>query len=505
MAPTTLKHHASHTQPPRKFQPPSEPPGERGCGSDENSNTCCACESDSSDSERAVQNVETLFAANTSQISPPDASTSKDRSAIKGTHHRSPTCIHSNIFPEKEPLPVISNYGSVSEENVSNRVLDDTHNEHDEEEASVSSDHSLRSHESWLSVSSHAIESYKEGLFIPFVDSEGNHVGRGLLSLASVGVFLGLIMPNDPNLHGQWYPYYRWISSIIGYTYFVLWSVCFYPQVLLNYRRQSTAGLSNDFAVLNFMGWLFYSAYQSAMYFDHEIRDLYAERFANERSTVQSNDVAFAVHAMTLSFWYLVQIIYYGEKDQTCCTRLRLEGPTWFLVLAMGLPSVIMPLCISCGLLAYKRWLDYFYMLSAFKICCTLTKYSKQAWFNWRRKSIRGWSIWYNFLEFSGAILSMIQICLDSWDMNDLTGITGNMAKLALGLATIFFDVVFYAQRYVLYPEASLQGLCFTEGSGVKPSIVIQKPSSRLDLAKVDSQDSEDTVPLVLSDSIESL
>lgn len=211
--------------------------------------------------------------------------------------------------------------------------------------------------------------------------------------------------------------------------------------VLLNARRQSTRGLSNDFAVLNFFGWLFYAAYQSAMFFGHEIQELYGQRFANETSTVQSNDVAFAIHAMILSFFYLIQIVYYGNPDIPNCRRLKLKPTTWFLVLGMGLPGLFVPLAIVCQWLSDERWLDYFYMLSWFKICCTVTKYSKQVWFNYKRQSTQGWNIWYNFLECSGGALSMIQILLDSWDMKDLSGITGNMAKLALGVATIGFDV----------------------------------------------------------------
>jgi len=250
------------------------------------------------------------------------------------------------------------------------------------------------------------------------------------------GTIIGLAMPKNQYLDGQWYPWYRVISSVIGFNYFVLWSVCFYPQVLLNYRRQSTKGLSQDFAILNFMGWAFYSAYLCAMYFDDRIQALYAERFKNESSTVQSNDVAFAVHAMVLSFIYIVQIVYYGGSSQ-----LRLKPTTWFLVLAMGIPSAILPVLIRFGILPYSTWLDYFYGLSFFKICCTLTKYSKQVVHNWKRQSTKGWNIWYNFLECTGGTLSMMQIVLDSIDMRDITGITGNMAKLALGVTTLFFDV----------------------------------------------------------------
>jgi hypothetical protein len=84
----------------------------------------------------------------------------------------------------------------------------------------------------------------------------------------------------------------------------------------------------------------------------------------------------------------------------------------------------------------------------------------------------------------------MVQVVLDSVDMNDVTGITGNLAKFSLGLATIFFDVrvcflvqldglpwktvrflhhrslifalfrqaVFFTQHYVLYPSPIATG-----------------------------------------------
>ena len=294
-----------------------------------------------------------------------------------------------------------------------------------------------------------SLENFREGLSIPFTDEEGScsKITSGLGSLCIVGTLLGLIMPKNQYLHGQWYPWYRVVSSVIGYNYFALWSVCFYPQVLLNYRRKSTVGLSNDFAILNFMGWSFYSAYLVSMYYNKEIQILYAERFSNE-STVQSNDVAFSVHAMILSFIYLVQIVYYGETHS-----LPLKPGTWLLVLGMGIPSAVVPILIYGGYLDDSAWLDYFYILSFFKICCTLTKYSKQVVLNWKRKSTSGWNIWYNFLECSGGSLSMLQIVLDSYDMQDITGITGNLAKFALGFATIFFDALFFTQHYILYPS----------------------------------------------------
>jgi len=367
-----------------------------------------------------------------------------------------------------------------------NSWLDNTANLEDDDDKSISTTTSVTSLGSITTVA----ENFKEGLLIPFTDSEGTpaKVIWGLTCLCVVGTLVGMLMPKVIFVGGKWFPYYRYVSNIIGYNYFVLWSICFYPQVLLNYRRESTKGLSNDFAILNLMGWSFYSAYLSSMYFNADIKTMYSARFGEGESSVQSNDVLFSIHAMFLSAIYVVQIVYYGGKQKwdnhqrrnynkhnnnnkqqpskvvqelqkwlyilpAGVSQFKLKVQTWILIWAMGLPSVLIPLWIALGILPYERCLDYFYMLSFFKICCTLTKYSKQAWLNFSRKSTKGWNIWYNFLECSGGTLSMIQIVLDSLDMENMAGITGNLAKFALGLATLFFDGIFFTQHYVLYPS----------------------------------------------------
>ena len=347
------------------------------------------------------------------------------------------------------------------------------------------------------STASSLASSLRDSLLLPFVDDEGDlrDVVSGLTSLALTGALIGLCMPKSAQLQHDTNVYYPWISSVLGYTYTLLWSACFYPQVLLNYRRQSTQGLSPDFALLNFMGWTFYAVYLSGMFFSHDIQKLYQQRFSNEaKSSVQSNDVLFAVHAALLSFIYLIQIVYYRIKNRQRQKRLipschssnddvvddddddenydkaaekncpntkssspvsgqchhgkkrgpsmfRLQRPTWFLLLAMGLPTVMVPLLLSTGIVAYEHWLDYFYILSYFKLVCTLTKYSQQVRHNFRRQSTQGWNIWYTVLECSGGTLSMLQIVLDSWAMKDWSGITGNLAKFVLGVATLGFDV----------------------------------------------------------------
>mmetsp|Transcript_14913 Transcript_14913/g.33836 ORF Transcript_14913/g.33836 Transcript_14913/m.33836 type:complete len:492 (+) Transcript_14913:186-1661(+) len=466
--------------PPTMIPPPPPPPpaqddddGEDSLAGDNDSSE----EDDDEEANRIDANMET----------PLIGSRRQPRAAAKNQAFRSQlaTC-YSSI---QDTTTTTTTSGRPTEPSTTHRPAvaaeDTTTDDEDDDD-----DYSL-SGSSISSISTAVMTNFRDNLLLPFVSDETslNKIAAGMASLTLVGIVLGLVMPKQKlDEPGRWYPWYGHVSSVIGYTYFVLWSVCFYPQVLLNARRRSTRGLSNDFAVLNFMGWSFYSAYLASMFLDPSIRQLYTQRFQNESSTVQSNDVAFSIHAMTLSFVYLLQILYYNSGS------LKLKIQTWFLVLGMGLPTIVMPILIWTGIWAYERWLDYFYMLSFFKICCTLTKYSKQVLLNWKRKSTSGWNIWYNFLECSGGTLSMLQIVFDSLNMNDLTGITGNVAKFALGLATIFFDAIFFTQHYILYPDETTTTTAPSHkvlaGSGVPATIV--KPSDTLVLS-LNSFDEEGT------------
>jgi len=48
-------------------------------------------------------------------------------------------------------------------------------------------------------------------------------------------------------------------------------------------------------------------------------------------------------------------------------------------------------------------------------------------------------------------VLSILQLVIDSGLQADWSGITGNPVKLGLGNVSIFFDVIFMIQHYVLY------------------------------------------------------
>lgn len=291
-------------------------------------------------------------------------------------------------------------------------------------------------------------------LLSPITDEHGtaSSVAVGMVVLVCLGTALGLMSPKSHDLRGGVYPT---LSACIGYTYFLMWSVSFYPQAVSNFRRGTTLGLSADFAGLNVLGFACYSVYTVTLYYSSAIRHEYAQRHAGEMPTVQSNDVAFCLHALLLSSITLAQIGYYdglvarpsAAPRQPPCSR------TIGSVIGGMLMIVVLYPLIVVWMFGWGSMLDYLYLLSYMKIVVTLIKYIPQVILNFRRKSTAGWSIWQILLDFSGGVLSDTQLVLDSWNIRDFSGITGNLAKLFLGSVSIVFDIMFMLQHYVLYPH----------------------------------------------------
>jgi cystinosin len=248
------------------------------------------------------------------------------------------------------------------------------------------------------------------------------------------------------------------LSVIIGYTYFLCWSVSFYPQLILNYQRKNTTGLSPDFSILNVVGFGCYSIYVGFLFWSPIVREQYDERFhdnddaAHDDATaaaddshdpaVQSNDVAFAIHAFILSMVQVGQIIYYQERRRNMVSSIlsMIHSSTKYFLIGCVV------LCIIYGILVGFKvnnliFLDFLYMLSSIKLTITIIKYIPQVVLNYQRKSTVGWNIWNILLDFSGGSLSLLQLVLDAYIMNDFTAITGNFVKLGLSFVSLFFDV----------------------------------------------------------------
>lgn len=232
------------------------------------------------------------------------------------------------------------------------------------------------------------------------------------------------------------------ISLIIGWIYFFAWSISFYPQIYENFKRKSVVGLNFDFLALNLVGFTLYGMFNCGLYWIPEVEAEYFRRNPRGLNPVQLNDIVFAVHAAFATLITIAQCLCYESADQRVSTTARSILSAFFLIFITSL-----------GLTLFNviEWLDFLYYCSYIKLTITLIKYVPQAFMNYQRKSTVGWSIGNVLLDFTGGMLSMGQMLINAYNFNDWASIFGDPTKFGLGLFSVFFDVFFIIQHYILY------------------------------------------------------
>ena len=276
-----------------------------------------------------------------------------------------------------------------------------------------------------------------------------------LLALAGVvitlvGLGFGLSMPSA--LEGKGSTTVHYLSSVIGWTYFAVWSVSFYPQLYLNWARKSVVGLSFDFELYNLVGFAFYSVFNCAFYYDPNVQAAYMAANDGKKNLVQANDVFFALHATFITVLTIVQCFVYERGGQTISRQAGISicGVSGITLLYFVLVRSAAGGGGGGGFFSTLHWL---YWLSYVKLGITVVKYIPQVLLNRRRRSTSGWNIYNVLLDFSGGLLSIVQLLLDASVEEDWSGVAGDPVKLGLGMASLVFDVIFMLQHYVWYPQ----------------------------------------------------
>ncbi|GJQ71235.1 hypothetical protein Trydic_g10977 [Trypoxylus dichotomus] len=231
-------------------------------------------------------------------------------------------------------------------------------------------------------------------------------------------------------------------STVIGWIYFVAWSVSFYPQIYINYKRKSVVGLNFDFLFLNIVGFALYGLFNLGLYFIPEIKAEYFTRYPRGLNPVQVNDIVFAVHAFFACVITIGQTYIYERGEQ----RVSITAKT-----ILGIFFLFLLISIILSSVDVIHWLDFLYYCSYVKLTITLIKYIPQAYMNYKRQSTVGWSIGNIFLDFTGGILSMLQMIINAHNYDDWVSIFGDPTKFGLGLFSVIFDIFFIVQHYILY------------------------------------------------------
>ncbi|KAJ6637414.1 Cystinosin like [Pseudolycoriella hygida] len=235
------------------------------------------------------------------------------------------------------------------------------------------------------------------------------------------------------------------LSEVVGWIYFVAWSVSFYPQIYINFKRKSVVGLNFDFLALNIVGFFMYFLFNAGLFWNKYIQEEYFARYPQGLNPVLVNDVVFALHAMVATIVTIVQCYFYERAEQRVSNIARI---------ILGVFAICVVIFAILGGTTVIHWLDFLYYCSYIKLTITLIKYIPQAVMNYRRKSTVGWSIGNILLDFTGGILSMLQMLLNGYNYDDWNSIFGDPTKFGLGLFSVLFDILFMVQHYGLYRDA---------------------------------------------------
>ncbi|CAD5212682.1 unnamed protein product [Bursaphelenchus okinawaensis] len=252
---------------------------------------------------------------------------------------------------------------------------------------------------------------------------------------------------------------YKILIEITGWTYFIAWSLSFYPQAILNFQRKSVVGFNFDYGLLNVIGFFCYSVYNCALYFVPYVQELYIEKHERGAIPVLMNDVVFAVHAFFITGITGVQCFFYTRGNQ----RISYVCWAWcsvFAVVASG--SLVLQV------FGVFNWLQFITALSYIKLAVTCSKYIPPALYNFQRRSTVGWSIGTILLDFSGGILTILQMILQASNSDDWSIFMGNAVKCGLGVASVAFDVLFMVQHFCLFKNSHKINISVIDQAEVK-------------------------------------
>ena len=245
-----------------------------------------------------------------------------------------------------------------------------------------------------------------------------------------------------------------YLSIVFGWIYFVAWSVSFYGQFIENFRRKSVSGLNFDFEIYNLVGFSGYTIYTVRGYLDDNLGT----------GIVQIQDIFFAAHALLLTILTLIQILYfYNPKDKL----QKISNITITIILVLIWGAILLTI-VEYGFEYYDPHVkqDRKYIFNSLvylgwsKVFISLIKYIPQCVSNFKRKSTIGWNIHNILLDFTGGVFSFGQNIIDS--CRDAFSVTSegqskplNIAKYALSFISIFFDIIFMVQHYILFRNSN--------------------------------------------------
>lgn len=240
------------------------------------------------------------------------------------------------------------------------------------------------------------------------------------------------------------------VSQVVGWIYFVAWSSSFYGQIYENIKHKSVKGLSFDFQVFNFTGFLGYSIYNVWAYVDRKIGV----------DGVEIQDVLFSTHAFGVTCFTIGQIFYYYDKEdknqRVNPIAISISVCIWWGFFIVILIEQILKMYNPYDHAGKKFAFNSIIYLGFMKAIISLIKYIPQVRLNHIRRSTEGWSIFNIFMDFTGGAFSFLQNLIDTLThcgsvIKHNETFLLNIVKYCVSIIAMFFDIIFLIQHYCLY------------------------------------------------------
>ncbi|KAM7277655.1 hypothetical protein ACFE04_004789 [Oxalis oulophora] len=141
--------------------------------------------------------------------------------------------------------------------------------------------------------------------------------------------------------------------------------------------------------------------------------------------------------------------------------------------IAIGIVCAVWLTAAACVFWALPShsWLWLISIFNSIQVLMTIIKYIPQVVMNFMRKSTVGFSIGNILLDFTGGIANYFQMAVQSIDQNSWLNFYGNPGKVLLSLISIFFDIIFMLQHYVIYPDRKKPSTTIVDKDGTEPLI----------------------------------
>jgi cystinosin len=115
------------------------------------------------------------------------------------------------------------------------------------------------------------------------------------------------------------------LADISGWIYFVSWTFLFYPQIYLNYKKKSVAGLSYDFVSYTILGSTAYFLFNMILFFSTKASKEYMNIFELSKSPIQLNDFVFATNSLLSCLIFVYQCMIYDVIFENSIQRVVLK------------------------------------------------------------------------------------------------------------------------------------------------------------------------------------